>query len=269
MAEELDMLRRVFDADPVAPPLGLPESIKARLATAYDHPVLVSQNGISTRPRNRRRRSLRIAATALIPAALVVGGGNLAYAASSPGAIPAVPIAAPDSSQAGTFIPVATIRPTAPYATLLLASDPSGASFGCVSLTVTGTQRPTTLPDRPKDAAPLGTLCALNSPPLTDSAPGIGYEISINPDHPSLAGQHFIAFGFVPAGTTSVVIRVAKRGPGIFRLLRPTTTVRANVFGASLHLPIEAWEGPDLSGYSVKSIQAIDPSGIVIARLTF
>lgn len=221
--------------------------------------------------RDRRHRPARLALLGVLLLAVVLLGGNVANAATATRVVPTVPpVALPALTPAtpGTFVKVASIA-TAPVPfNLSLARDPSGRSFGCVSLNPAGTAPINLLPNSPTATDSAGTFCALRSPKGTNSGPGVGYEISLNPHLPA-ADQGAIAFGYVPAGTIRVQIGFAKLGSVTFRLFKPNTSVQANVFGGSLHLPIEAWAGPDISGYRVTSIQAINQAGVVTASLNF
>lgn len=222
--------------------------------------------------RPRRRRALRSAVAALVGAALVVAGGNIAYAASEPATVSAVALPGPGAPPApGTWVQVAALS-TATPSTLSLAGDPTGRSFGCVSLSPSGTIPSSLLPNNPRAATPPNTFCAHRTPRSrvpSEIGYEVGFDVAKDPQRPNLAPQTPVAFGFVPAGTVRVRMQLSKRGPLIFRLLKPTTTVEARLFGASLHLPIAAWEGPDATGYTVNKIEAIDASGTVTAALRF
>ena len=222
--------------------------------------------------RNRRHRPARLALVGVLLLAVVLLGGNVANAATAPRVIPTVPaVALPaltPATQPGTFVQVASIATAPVRFNLSLARDPSGRSFGCVSLNPVGTTPINLLPNSPTAMDSVGTFCALRSPNGTNSGPGVGYEILLD-HHLPAADQGAIAFGYVPAGTSRVRIGFAKRGSVFFRHLKPNTSVLANVFGGSLHLPIKAWAGPNISGYRVTSIQAINQAGVVTASINF
>ena len=75
-----------------------------------------------------------------------------------------------------------------------------------------------------------------------------------------------IAYGFVPATAVDVELNMKKTGIVLFRLVGPTTTVKAEIYGSSLGLPIKAWSGPDLDGFRVTSIKEFDGANKVVAE---
>ncbi|MDQ6726294.1 MAG: hypothetical protein M3066_09065 [Actinomycetota bacterium] len=131
-----------------------------------------------------------------------------------------------------------------------------------MSLTAEGNRPPSLLPNDPTSASIPATICSFKAGGLEDQ---IGYVTA------RVAGNRgpVLAYGFVPSRTVSVTLTMRNRGFLLFRLLKPTDKVNAQIYGASLGLPVTAWEGPDLSGYSVTKIQARDKSGSVISSITY
>lgn len=287
MIDEIDLLRRLFDSDTAVVPPNVDATITAQILVAeskanYRPNLATGFGGFPVSPvvhsarihrsaasQDRGHSGRRLALGVLLSLLVVLLGANIASAATAPGSVAAIPIPAPSGVTAlHSFIPVASVSTPGTRSLLSLASDPSGRSFGCVSLNPIGTTPASTLPDSARAVAPANTFCALHSPNGANNGPGIGYEISIDPHLPAV-DQGAVAFGYAPAGTAVVRITLAKDGPLILRLLKPTATVRARVLGASLQLPIDAWEGPNLSGYSVTSIQSVNQAGVVTASLRF
>lgn len=274
MADELELLRRIFDADQAICLEDDLEGIKRHLRSSTQVDRQRHLEGAVRRDRSQSRKTWTPKRAALgggvVSLVLVVIGGNLAAANATPASVPAEPVALPTKSWApGTFVPVArTSRPSS--VVLYLAVDATGRSLGCVSLGRANQLPPRSLPDSLGDAAPSGTICAFPPPKgAGSSSPGIGYEVTLPSANSVAAPTSSTAFGFVPAGTTTVDLVLERLWPTVFRLLSPTVMVRARVFGESLGLPIEAWWGPDLSGYSVRDIVAAGPNGDILARLNF
>ena len=221
---------------------------------------LIARAGRSPRRHPARRRCLA-AFAGLVSTVLVAG--NIATATAGPSAVPARPIAAsPTPLTPGTYGPVASLHPDGSdlARTLWLASDPSGRSRGCVSLTAATTPPPSRLPNVPSDAGVPNTTCAHLQGVAGDIS--LGYLIS-------LESGPVIAYGFVPASVVRVELTMRKSGNVLFRLLHPTTTVTAEVYGAWLDLPIRAWAGPDLSGFKLTTIRAFDSADTVVSELSF
>lgn len=235
----------------------LAESCRARPLPVDE---LIALAGRSPR---RHRTAVRgcLAAVAAVASTLLVG--NIATATATPATIPARPIpAAPTPAIPGSFAPVAALQPDGSdlARTLWLASDPSGLSQGCVSLTAASSPPPSRLPNVPREANVPSTTCAYAQGAAGDAS--LGYLIS-------LESGPVIAYGFVPAAAVRVELSMSKTGLVLFRLANPTTTVTADVYGADLGLPIRAWSGPDLSGFRVTAIKAFDSTDRVVAELSF
>lgn len=217
---------------------------------------------LARRADRSRRRRRRGAALASLSAAFTLTVGNLALASETPGTIPAAPPS--QDAVSGSFISVATVHPpgAAKAMTLWLGADPSGRSDGCVSLTPDGDRPPAQLPNIPASANSRGTLCSFREEGVKDQ---IGYVTAA----PAGPGGHVVAFGFVPSRAVKVTLTMQNRGFVLFRILKPTEQVEAELYGSSLRLPVKAWQGPDLSGYSVQKIEARDTDDKVVATLSF
>lgn len=234
----------------------------AQFSSASPLPLeqLVALAGKSPRRHHAGRRRYLAAAAALVSTLLV---GNIATATATPSTVPARPIpptATPVTP--GTFVSVAALQPEGSdlARTLRLASDPSGRSSGCVSLGPATSPPPSRLPNVPSDSNIPNTTCAFPHGPGGDLA--IGYLITVG-DGPT------IAYGFVPAAAVRVELNMKKTGIVLFRLVDPTKTVKAEIYGASLGLPIKAWAGPDPDGFRVTSIKAFDGADKVVAELSY
>lgn len=230
--------------------------------TSIPPPVgqLMARASHSPRRHPARRRCLATFA-GLVSTILVAG--NIATATAGPSAVPARAIAPPPTPLTpGTYGPVASLHPDGSERprTLWLAGDPSGRSRGCVSLTAAATPPPSRLPNIPSEAGVPSTTCAHPEGAAGDIS--LGYMIT-------LESGPVIAYGFVPASAVRVELNMRKSGNVLFRLVNPTTTVAAEVYGAGLDLPIKAWAGPDLSGFRVTTIKAFNSADEVVSELSF
>lgn len=216
---------------------------------------------LARRADRTQRRRRRAAALASLSAAFTLAVGNLAVASATPGTIPAT--APNQDAVSGSFVSVAAVHPpgAAKAMTLWLGADPSGRSDGCVSLTPEGDRPPAQLPNIPASANSRGTVCSFREGGVKDQ---IGYVTA----GPAAPGGPVVAYGFVPSSAVKVTLTMRNRGFFLFRLLKPTEQVEAELYGSSLRLPVKAWQGPDLSGYSVKKIEARDTDKVV-ATLSF
>lgn len=216
-----------------------------------------------------RRHLAACVALALAVATLLVG--NIVTATAEPSEVPGQPLPASTTPPApGAFTPVATLEPerSGPPRTLWLASDPSGRSQGCVSLTQGTDSPPSQLPNVPSESQLPNTFCAFAEDRYGHLP--LGYVDSLDSIKAHRAGAGTVlAYGFVPSSAVNVKLHMKKSGLVLLRLLRPSATVTARLYGATLGLPIKAWTGPDLSGFTVSRIEALDGEGKVVADLSF
>lgn len=285
MLDELALIRQLIDAE--APQVDLPAlTVRVRTDLAAQaaaegarpsSPQAPALTAPAVRPRrfrhwsavggsDRRQAGRRLALAAASAAVAVVAGGNIAYAASTPPVVPAVPLPGTQATvHAGVPVAVAAIASSVP-STLYLVGDPTRATYGCVTLNPTSQGPPPGVPTSPAATPPAGMMCAWRTAGGVQVPVGIGYGDAIANDRLSTLDGQAVAYGYAPAGTVRVTIHLAKLGPAIFRLFNPTSTVTATVLGSPLGLPIVAWEGPDTTGYQVVSVQAINAAGHVTAQ---